>query len=190
MNQVSVETITVAIPSVLSNRQSHNYSSRIENDVWSNLETNPCSESSSTSLESQYMNDILGVILNDTYEDGTITKSEEYIKTTFCLENSENIKSAIMKLYLSNLENPHVLTGLLTMIGCIPYNVALPQCQIMALGLLQNRDISIRDKAIQVFEKWNSKSGIPVLKSLKCDKKWLQKYVDKVIQYLERDGEA
>lgn len=59
----------------------------------------------------------------------------------------------------------------------------------MALGLLQHENIYLRDRAIQVYEQWNSKKGINVLKTLKCDQKWLQDYVDKVIEYLERDGE-
>lgn len=75
------------------------------------------------------------------------------------------------------------------MMGSLSYNDAYPQGQTMALGLLQHECITVRDRAIQVFERWNSKKGINVLKSLHCDRVWLQKYVDKVIQYLERDGE-
>lgn len=191
MSHASLETITAVDPMILeyANRNSSN---TFDRDSWKQSDPNVTvevkKEKEDYSPVSQFKNDILGIILNDTFEDGTITKSEEYIRETFSPDTSEDIKSAIMELYLSNLDRPFVLTGLLTMISSIPYHDAVPQCPIMALGLLQNKDISIRDKAIQVFEKWNSKAGIPILKSLQCDRKWLQKYVDKVILYLERDG--
>ena len=74
------------------------------------------------------------------------------------------------------------------MMGTLNYEKAEPQGQTMALGLLQHEDISVRDRAIQAFERWNSKKGLTVLKSLHCDIKWLERYVNKVISYLERDG--
>ena len=191
MTQTSSETITVA--PMMTVEYANRYSSNtFDRAFWRQSDPNATvevkGEKEDYSPIPQIKNDILGVILNDTFEDGFVTKSEEYIRETFNPDTGEDIKTAIMELYLSNLDRPFVLTGLLTMVSSIPYHDAVPQCPIMALGLLQNKDISIRDKAIQVFEKWNSKAGIPVLKSLKCDRKWLQKYVDKVILYLERDG--
>ncbi len=191
MSQTYSDTISVVDTSILLACAKHMLSNTSESDRWEQADPNASIENKrekDSSLLLQFKNDILGIIMNDTFEDGTVTKSEEYIRDTFSTETSEQIKAAIMELYLSNLDHPHVLTGLLTMISCIPYRNAVPQCPIMALGLLQNKDISIRDKAIQVFEKWNSKEGIPILRSLQCDRKWLQKYVDKVILYLERDG--
>ena len=192
MFQAYSGTITVDVPKKITVHTNRNYSNTSGRDPLKPSDPNATVESNeekeACSPISQIKNDILGVILNDTFEDGTVTKSEEYMKETFNPDTSEDIKTAIMELYLSNLERPFVLTGLLTMISSIPYHDAAPQCPIMALGLLQNKDTSIRDKAIQVFEKWNSKEGIKILKSLKCDRKWLQKYVDKVVFYLERDG--
>lgn len=74
------------------------------------------------------------------------------------------------------------------MISSLSYEESCPQGPIMAVGLLQNKSNTIRDRAIQAFERWNSKKALTVLESLKCDKKWLQDYVDKVILYIKRDG--
>ena len=139
-------------------------------------------------LIQQYKNDILSVVRNDVFEDAIRTKSEDYIIENFSESTSEYLKQALMQLYLDNVSNAHILTGLLMMIGSISYESIAPEGQIMAMGLLQNKDISIRDRAIQTFERWNSRKGIPVLRSLRCDRKWLQRYVDKVIMYIERDG--
>ena len=137
----------------------------------------------------QYKSDILNLIRNDYFEAGFVSQSEQYILNISNDNNVEYIREAANELYLEYYFNPHVLTGLLIMMGTLDYETAEPQGQTMALGLLQHEDISVRDRAIQAFERWNSKKGLPVLRSLHCDRTWLQRYVDKVISYLERDGE-
>lgn len=136
----------------------------------------------------QFKRDILNLISNDYYEAGFVSQSEQYIQNTENENNIEYIREAANELYLEYYNDTHVLTGLLIMMGTLDYETAEPQGQTMALGLLQHEDISVRDRAIQAFERWNSKKGLPVLKSLHCDRAWLQRYVDKVISYLERDG--
>lgn len=136
----------------------------------------------------QYKNEILNTIRNDQFEDGMISNSERYMTDCYTTESKEYIKEALMELYMDYLDNAHVLTGILVMISSVPYDSIAPQGQIMSMGLLQNKSLEVRDRSIQAFERWNSKKGISVLQSLNCDKKWMQKYVDKVIMYLERDG--
>lgn len=136
----------------------------------------------------QYKSDILNVIRNDFYEAGFVSQSEQYILNNANENSVEYIREASNELYLEFYNDSHVLTGLLIMMGTLNYEAAEPQGQTMALGALQHEDISIRDRAIQAFERWNSKKGLPVLRSLHCDRAWLQRYVDKVISYLERDG--
>lgn len=136
----------------------------------------------------QYKSDILNLIRNDYFEAGFVSQSEQYILNTANDNNVEYIREAANELYLEFYNDSHVLTGLLIMMGTLDYETAEPQGQTMALGLLQHENISVRDRAIQAFERWNSKKGLPVLKSLHCDRTWLQRYVDKVISYLERDG--
>ncbi len=140
-------------------------------------------------LLSQYKLDIISVILNDSFENGMISQSENYILSNSSPSQVENIKNAAMELYLEYIDNSQVLTGLLIMMGSLPFEVAGPQGQVMALGLLQHSDYGVRDRAIQAFERWNSKQGIPILQALKCDKAWLQRYVDKVVAYLKEGGE-
>lgn len=135
----------------------------------------------------RYMNKIRLIILSDEYEDGEISNSEKFIEK---VEQNEipYVNDALMKLYLENYDNIRILEGILVMVSSVPYEMCEPQGPIMALGLLSHEDLEIRDRAIQCYEKWNSKKGLHVLKSLKCDPSWLQEYVNKVISYIERDG--
>lgn len=141
-----------------------------------------------SSLISQLTHEIRSIIQQDEFIDGEISHAELYMKEICTNYPIEYILKALMQIYSSNLRDPHILEGVLVMISCVPYEAVEPDGQIMAMGLLSNKELIIRDRAIQCFERWNSKKGVPVLKSLNCHPKWLQNYVEKVIMYLERDG--
>lgn len=140
------------------------------------------------SVVENYCTEILNVIQNDVFEDGEISKSEMYILENFNEQNGEYIKTALMKIFEENYGDEHILTGVLTMISAKSYEEMEYQGPIIPLALLQHEDIYLRDRAIQTYEIWNSKKGIPILEKLQCDQKWLQDYVNDVIFYLKRDG--
>ena len=129
-----------------------------------------------------------GKINHDEYVDGEVSQSEIFMKEAYENEQMDYVMEALMQIYMDNLSNVHVLEGILVMVSCVPYEVVQPKGQAIAMGLLSNKELLIRDRAIQCFERWNSKKGLDVLKSLDCQPKWLQKYVDKIIKYIERDG--
>ena len=136
----------------------------------------------------QYTNELRILIKQDEFIDGEISQSEYYMLDAYKQGELHYVIDAIMKLYSCSLTNVHMLKGILTIIACVPYEAIEPQGQIMAMGLLTHKSLSVRDKAIQCFEKWNSKKGLPYLKNIKCSPKWLQRYAEKVIMYIERDG--
>ena len=137
----------------------------------------------------QYLNEFRNLILQDEFIDGEISKSEQYMQELYRSGQINYASESLMLLYSQSLSDEHILEGILTVISCVPYDAIAPQGQIMAVGLLSNKILSVRDKAIQCFERWNSKKGLSYLRSLDCHPSWLQKYVGKVISYIERDGE-
>lgn len=136
----------------------------------------------------QYINEIRILIRQDDFVDGEISESEHYMIDAYNRGQIDYIADALMEVYSSSFGDSHILEGILTMISCIPYEAIAPKGQIMAMGLLTNKNLSVRDKAIQCFEKWNSKKGLVYLRNIECSPDWLQKYVDKVVMYIERDG--
>lgn len=136
----------------------------------------------------QFSNEISVIISHDEYLDGEISRSEIFMKEAHKNKQIDYVMEALMQIYMGNLSNIHVLEGILVMISCVPYEVVQPKGQAIAMGLLSNKELLIRDRAIQCFERWNSKKGLDVLKNLACQPKWLQKYVDKIIVYIERNG--
>lgn len=136
----------------------------------------------------QLENEIISIIQHDEFLDGEISQSERFIENALLNDQIEDLAEALMQVYLSNLSSPNILEGILVMISSVPYEAIEPSGQIMAMGLLSYKDLSVRDKAVQCFERWNSKKGLSILKSLDCHPKWLQHYVDEVIMYIERGG--
>lgn len=137
---------------------------------------------------SQYANEIRILIQQDEFIDGEVSRAEHYMTEGYKRNQLDCISDAIMHVYESDIGEPHMLEGILTMVASVPYDAISPKGQIIAMGLLTHKSLSVRDKAIQCFEKWNSKKGLAYLKNISCTPRWLQTYADKVILYIERDG--
>ena len=59
----------------------------------------------------QYKIDLINIVLNDSFEAGVISQSENYIDRYANKENIEYIREAANELYLENFSDPHILTG-------------------------------------------------------------------------------
>lgn len=134
------------------------------------------------------VNDITAMLSRDEFIDGEISTSERYMEDVYQIGDLDCIKEALMRVYTKNYSNSHIVVGTLMMISRIPYDLAEPNGTLMALGLLSHKDLEVRDRAIQCFERWNSKKGLVILRNIKCSPKWLQNYADKVIAYIEEEG--
>lgn len=134
--------------------------------------------------------DIRLLIAQDDFIDGEFSKSEQYILDVAEKEKDKLsiIRDALGLIYEKSHDQPQLLVGVLTIISCLPYEVLAPNAQIMAMGALRHKDIWVKDKAIQCFERWNSKKGLEYIRNFKCEPSWLQRYVDRVVYYIESDG--
>lgn len=154
------------------------------------LTTEPCQgiDLIRNRLVERYKIEIINIIKNDKFEDGSYSHSEAFINEQFKNQTATFIKSALNELYIDYFNDPHVLTGIMLMSGSVSYDCAVPELPTMAIGLLQHRDEDVKDRAIQAFERWNSKKSLTVLENIMFEKKWMQHYVEKVIEYIKRDG--
>ena len=132
-------------------------------------------------------NEIRAVINRDEYIDGEISRSELFVIETYQNGQMDLLMEALMQMYMSSISDVHVLEGILTMISSVPYEAVYPKGQTIATGLLSHEDLLIRDRAIQCFERWNSKKGLCVLKDFHFQPDWLQIYANKVMLYIEKD---
>ena len=134
------------------------------------------------------VNEITTLILKDDFIDGEISESEKYMEVAYKSDNFDCIKEALMKVYTNNFSNSHIVVGILMMISRVPYDAIEPKGTLMALGSLSHKNLEVRDRVIQCFERWNSKKGLVILKSIECSPAWLQNYANKVISFIEEEG--
>lgn len=131
---------------------------------------------------------ILKIINSDYYESGLISNIEKFMRTDCNSDNLPFIIEAAQQVLRKNLTNEHVVEGILTLLSTRSYEEMEPQGTFMCLSLLSNINYNIRDKAVQTYEKWNSKKGINDLLSVHFQEEWLQDYINKVIENLRKYG--
>lgn len=139
-------------------------------------------------LVSKYIIILKRIIQNDSYESGVLSEIEQYMDE-FC--NNSNIlfiKEATQQIFWDDYSNTHMMQGILRLLRSKSYEEMNSQGQTICLGLMQHKSITIRDQAIQTFEKWNSKKAIKQLRFVNCPTKWMKNHMDKVLQYLELHG--
>jgi hypothetical protein len=121
----------------------------------------------------------------DDFVAGETSASERYIEKIADKYGWHDTMVWLDTVYLDNYSSPAVLIGLMHCLSHFEFEDVKPVGPTMALGVLQHSDIFVRDYAIRAFENWNDKEALPVLKSLSCDAKWLQEYINEVIKALE-----
>lgn len=142
-----------------------------------------------TVFVNNYKIQLLNSIITDEFIDGEVSRTEQLIKDLFS-QNKEAVMSALMDIYLSyfSKDDTHILKGVLEMLSVLPYDDVKPSGQVMALGVMRHKNKYVVKKGIQLYERWNSKEGIDIIKSLHFEETRFQKYAEQVIEYLERDG--
>lgn len=136
-----------------------------------------------------YRTQLLNSIVNDEFIDGEVSRTEKLIKELF-VQNKEAVMSALMEIYLTYFSktDTHVLKGVLELLSVLPYDDVRPSGQIMALGVMRHKNKYVVKKGIQLYERWNAREGIEIIRALHFKETRFQKYAEQVIEYLERDG--
>lgn len=131
---------------------------------------------------------ILDLIKSEIYESGKVSKIEKYIIEE-CSENDLLfIKQVSLKILHDNLDNSHIIEGVLRLFSTKSYDEMYPEAPMCCLSLLSNKSLLVRNKAIEIFEKWNSKKCLKQLEVQKCSPAWVQKHLENVIDYLKKYG--
>lgn len=132
--------------------------------------------------------DLLSIMRNDYFESNRVPESEKYLNSLKDHYSNSDIMLWLNKIMNDNLENPHILCGLLHIISHYPYSYVQPTGPTMACLLLNHIDNSVKDFAIKAFENWNKKETITYLKNIELTA-WLREYAEGVIEDLKMFGD-
>jgi serine/threonine protein kinase len=134
--------------------------------------------------KTKFTNSLLQLIHEEVFEFGMENAADRYVQ-----ENLRDYplytKVCLNEMLLKHFADVGVATGLLRIISHIDYEEIHPIGQTMALSVLNHENIEIRECGIRAFENWGNIDSLDILKHIKCEEKWLQDYLDKVIIYLE-----
>lgn len=132
---------------------------------------------------------LLSIMNDDYFEANHIPNSELFIDSLKKQYSNYDILIWLNEIMGENMNNPHILRGLMHIISHYPYQDVCPNGPTMACALLNNTDDSVKDFAIKAFENWNRKETIGYLKYTEFSSDWLKEYAQAVIEDLEKYGD-
>ena len=138
-----------------------------------------------TETDYETIKTILEVKINRSeVEWGILSEFDEYV-----IENiqNENVLKAINQIYIDSFNDENVLLKILNAISQIEYEKVNPYGQTIAIAAISNKNIIVKQKAIETFERWHNEDSIKILENIDVKEKWLQRYLEKVIAYLKEE---
>ena len=117
---------------------------------------------------------------------GKISEFDEYVINNI---QENNVLKAINQIYLDNFDNEDILIKILNALSEIEYNLVTPFGQTIAIAARSNKNIVVKQKAIETFERWKNEDSIKILENVDVKEKWLKKYIKKVIEDLKEEVE-
>ena len=140
-----------------------------------------------TETDYETIKTILEVKINRSeVEWGVISEFDEYV-----IENiqNENVLKAINQIYIDNFNKEDILIKILNAISEVEYEKVNPYGQTIAIAAISNKNLVVKQKAIETFERWHNEESIKILENIDVREKWLKKHVEKVIEDLKEDVE-
>ena len=145
---------------------------------------------SSTSKIAEHKSDLLPeekhrmiAIIRDSYfEPGVFCEADNYFQELVRKYHSFiNPLSALSDITNHNIDQEHILEGVLHIISNCEYDQINPFGISIALAATVNHSPVVQDLLISCFESWDSPDGIDILEKLELEPQWLRKYRDDVV---------
>ena len=134
-----------------------------------------------------FKKEIFDILCKDKYETGEFSKIDFYFEH-ISEDSLVYIKPALLSILSENEDDNHIIEGVLHVFSKLPYELMKPHAPTACIALFSHKSIMIKNKAIQVFEKWNSKDSVKQLENHSCSPAWVQQHLENVIKYINEFG--
>lgn len=117
-------------------------------------------------------------------EDFEFGQSNECIRlvTEQLLDNKIAAQNWFNSLYVKYfISDENILIGLLRIVEYLDENLLESVGKTMAIASIVHRNDEIKELAVRIFENWGSFESLNILKNITGQTKWLQDYIDQVI---------
>ncbi len=129
---------------------------------------------------------LIMLILEEEFEYGLDTKADILVRKKM-EQNSLATKEWLNTIFIESFNNTRILLGVLIIVSRFDYSMIYPEGQIMATAALSHEDPEIQECGVRAFENWGNRHSLKILKNLKVTTKWLQEYINEVIDDLEEE---
>lgn len=95
------------------------------------------------------------------------------------------VGEALTDIYIKCYDQPKVIAGICSSLERFDASEVSPWGQSIVIGLVNHNNDYVKERVISLIENWGDSSLLPALKSIDIKSKWMQEYVDDVVEYLE-----
>jgi hypothetical protein len=137
-------------------------------------------------LKENFTRELITLIREEEFEYGLDTRADILVRKKM-EQNALATKEWLNTLFIESFNNTRILLGVLIIISRFDYFMIYPEGQIMATAVLAHKDPEIQECGVRAFENWGNRHSLRILKNLKVPTKWLQEYINAVIDDLEKE---
>ncbi|HDR8123586.1 hypothetical protein PDN28_14500 [Bacillus cereus] len=127
---------------------------------------------------------ILNMLKNENIEVGYTSMTEMFLNKMLKNDLSET-KDIINLIYFDVFDKPKLLQKLVEVVSDLDYEKLSPLNKIIAVGVINHKDVGVQEAAIAAFEKWDDKENLKLLMNIQYTTPWIEDYAKEVIEYLE-----
>ncbi len=171
-----IETIDLIIQEVESSNTTETYPG-IENYI---------NKDRLDTLKENFTRELITLIREEEFEYGLDTRADILVRKIM-EQNALATKEWLSTLFIESFNNTRILLGVLIIISRFDYFIVCPEGQLMATTALSHKDPEIQECGVRAFENWGNRHSLRILKNLKVPTKWLQEYINAVIDDLEKE---
>lgn len=136
-------------------------------------------------LHDRWTNKFLSILSHDTIEVGYVSRVEEYIISLMKRHGNPRVFNWLNDMFCRHISNKSVCISILHAMShmddvtlyCDGYEIAEKAIAMVDVGVIE--------WGVRVFENRKSNDYVDKLKAISCPQRWMQDYINKVIEHME-----
>lgn len=130
--------------------------------------------------------DLLSRALREfSFDEGLVSHAEKLVLSLSEEKSLRFLGEVVQRIYLSNNDDITVLEGLCVSLERFNNEEVIPWGPTMLMGLLNHKNLKVKESAIRLVDNWASTNLLSVLRNLDCKSVWMQDYINAVVKRLE-----
>ena len=140
-------------------------------------------------LETKFTDELLWLIKEERFEYGIDTKADTLVRQQMNI-NAFATREWLNSIFVRYFDNHRILIGVLRIVARFDFEEFGLMGLTMAMSALSHRNTEVKECGVRVLEGWKSPASIRILENLDVTPRWLQEYIDAVVDDLKEEIRA